>query len=178
MLVFHSSYCIYCFASISLVFVRKVKCLVIDLLMQQKRKKQQQQEASGKAAKKYKEFKFWMLQRLDATLLAVILRHADAACSCLCTCWKVIVTDKCTRRRWGPILSHSTVKCSEDDSVLSVIQHADRRSCIYKMWAMALQWLLWDSTKRLLVDMVVTCTSCKLLKHFFIFLSVNISVGE
>jgi len=30
----------------------------VDLLLQQKRKKQQQQEASGKAAKKYKEFKF------------------------------------------------------------------------------------------------------------------------
>jgi len=30
----------------------------VDWLLQQKRKKQQQQEASGKAAKKYKEFKF------------------------------------------------------------------------------------------------------------------------
>jgi len=35
-----------------------VEYFVIDFLLQQKRKKQQQQEASGKAAKKYKEFKF------------------------------------------------------------------------------------------------------------------------
>ena len=64
----------------------------------QKRKKQQQQEASGKAAKKYKEFKFWWLQRLNLTTDSVGI------------CWEILLTvsfvvfSEFGDWHWGPLL--------------------------------------------------------------------------
>ena len=52
--------------------------------MEQKRKKQQQQEASGKAAKKYKEFKFWHFAKSVDVTMSTDLTSAMMLCVTVC----------------------------------------------------------------------------------------------